>query len=363
MAKVLIIGGGPAGLYASMECAESGLDTTLLERKKIGDDIRCAEGFFDVLKLLGMPEAGVRFKVEKIIVRAKSTYYFDARKLFLWMIDRRVWQTELAKMARQKGVRIEEDSCINPGELNALQKQYDCIIDASGAPSVTSRAYGFSDFYKNNSGKTVQYVVQGDFSHIGNCLKVGLLPELWGYYWIFPKGKDENGRYFANVGAGNFNPSRQVKLWKLLEHAMDREGLDNKNYNVINKLGGMCPTKMLERLRYDNILLAGDAAGLASPLHGGGIDMAVLSGIYAARAVKEGIETYEKKLRMLLEKRLEFEGILSRVWMRKSFDEMDRLIKKITGYKLYKAFYNPKFINRSLIKLVALLLNDNKNPA
>ena len=150
---------------------------------------------------------------------------------------------------------------------------------------------------------------------------------------------------------------------KLLDHAMDREGLNNKNYNVINKLGGICPTKMLKRLMYDNILLAGDAAGLASPLHGGGIDMAVLSGIYAGRAAKQGINTYEKKLHMLLEKRLEFEGMLSRAWMRKSFDEMDGLIKKISGYKLYKIFYNPKFINRSLLKLVALLLNIDKNPA
>ena len=139
-------------------------DTTLIE-KEIGENIRCAEGFFDVLKLLGMPEAGVRFKVEKIIVRAKSTYYFDARQLFLWMIDRRVWQTELAKKARQKGVRIEENSGISPEELKGLQKQYDCIIDASGAPSVTSRAYGFSDFYKKNSGKTVQYVNRGLFTY------------------------------------------------------------------------------------------------------------------------------------------------------------------------------------------------------
>ena len=80
----------PAGLYASIKSAGSGFNTTLFERDKIGGDIRCAEGFFDVMKL-GKPKAGVRFKVDKIIIRAKSTYYFDARRLYLWMIDRQTW--------------------------------------------------------------------------------------------------------------------------------------------------------------------------------------------------------------------------------------------------------------------------------
>ena len=88
MTQLLVIGGGPAGLYAALEAAGHGLDVTLFEKGKIGENIRCAEGFFDTMKLLKKPNSGVRFKVEQIIIKAKSTYQIDARKLNLWMIDR-----------------------------------------------------------------------------------------------------------------------------------------------------------------------------------------------------------------------------------------------------------------------------------
>ncbi|MGI6484773.1 MAG: NAD(P)/FAD-dependent oxidoreductase [Tepidanaerobacteraceae bacterium] len=356
MARVLVVGGGPAGLYASIKSAGSGFNTTLLERDKIGGDIRCAEGFFDVMKLLGKPKAGVRFKVDKIIIRAKSTYYFDARRLYLWMIDRQTWQRELAKTARQKGVKIEENTSISPCELKDAQKRYDYIIDASGAPSVTSRLYGFSEFYRENSAKTVQYVAKGDFSYLGKNLKAGLIPELWGYYWVFPKGVDDDGRHTANIGVGNFNPSSRISLWGLLEYALRREGIDRESIDIIKTFGGICPTRMPDKLVYDNILLAGDAAGLTSPLHGGGIDMAAISGIYAARALKEGVQTYDKNLRGLLKERLQFENLLAQVWAKKNFDEMDRLINKVSHYKINKVFFNPKFMNKLLMSRIQSLL-------
>ncbi|MCL6559249.1 MAG: NAD(P)/FAD-dependent oxidoreductase [Firmicutes bacterium] len=283
--KVLVIGGGPGGLFAAAEAVGRGFDVTLMEKGKIGEDIRCAEGFFDVQKLLGRPCAGVRFKVDELIFEVRSTYRIDARSLNLWMIDRRTWQKELSRRAIEKGVRIMENTPVLPNDLKKLKTEYDFIIDASGAPSVTSRALGFSNFYVQNSGKTVQYLVEGDFSHIGNALKVGFLPDFWGYYWIFPMGEDEQGRQTANVGIGDFNPLSPRNLRKMLDEIIKKEGLDDGKHKIVKVLGGICPTRMPEKLVCDNILLVGDAAGLTSPLHGGGIDMAVLSGITAARAL------------------------------------------------------------------------------
>ncbi len=50
------------------------------------------------------------------------------------------------------------------------------------------------------------------------------------------------------------------------------------------------PIKLLEQLEYGNVLLVGDAAGCASPLHGGGIDTSFSVGRLAARwiAGREG---------------------------------------------------------------------------
>ena len=64
---VAIIGGGPGGLCAAIRAAELGLEVDLYERGKIGDGIKCAEGFIDTLGVLERPEAGVLFKVERAL--------------------------------------------------------------------------------------------------------------------------------------------------------------------------------------------------------------------------------------------------------------------------------------------------------
>lgn len=80
--------------------------------------------------------------------------------------------------------------------------------------------------------------MEGDFSHIANCLKVGLLPDFWGYYWIFPKTKN-----IANVGVGNFYSARKDRLWNRLDRVIKEEGISG--YKVLKKTGGICPTAVL----------------------------------------------------------------------------------------------------------------------
>ncbi|MDI3481723.1 MAG: digeranylgeranylglycerophospholipid reductase [Tepidanaerobacteraceae bacterium] len=345
MGKVLVIGGGPAGLFAAEEAVKKGFDVTLMEKGRIGENIRCAEGFFDVLKLLGKPCAGVRFKVDTIVFEALSLHKFDSRRLNLWMIDRSTWQKELAKRAEQKGVRIIENSPVLPEDMKNLKSKYDFVIDASGAPSVTSKLLGFLNFYRQNSGKTVQYLMEGDFSHLKNSIKVGFLPDFWGYYWIFPKGGDESGRQTANVGIGDFNPDSRSNLRKMLDDVLKKEGIDTANYKIIKVIGGICPTRMLDRLAYDNIMLVGDAAGLTSPLHGGGIDMAVLSGMMCARTLPDGPESYEKALRNLLYGRLNFEEMIARAWRKRTLEQVDKILATAGTLGLHKLLAHPRLMN------------------
>jgi digeranylgeranylglycerophospholipid reductase len=355
LTRLLIIGGGPAGLYAALEAAGCGLDVTLFEKGRIGENIRCAEGFFDTMKLLKKPNAGVCFKAEQIIIKAKNIYKVDARKLNLWMIDRAFWQKSLAQKAENNGVKIKENSPVHHKELTKLKNTYDYIIDASGAPSVTSRAYGFSSFYGKNSGKTVQYTMEGDFFHLENCLKVGLMPDFWGYYWVFPKGKR-----IANVGVGNFYPARNDRLWDILGKVIEQEGL--RNYTILKKTGGICPTMIPEKLKYDNILLVGDGAGLTSPLHGGGIDMAVVSAIEAVKAIVTEPESYDKNLRALFATKLKFEKLMVTLWRQRNLDEMDKLISTLGKYRIYRFVANPNLINDASIKVLEKVLL-KKQPA
>lgn len=162
--SIAIIGGGPAGLSAAIRAAELGLKVDLYEKGKIGSGIRCAEGFIDTLGCLGKPESGVLFKVETGIFFAGKAHSVNISEDHgIWMIDRSIWHKSLARRAQELGVSIRENFPIGKNQLSKLSDDYGYVVDASGAPSVTSRMYGFVPDYLNNATLLAQYVIEGDF--------------------------------------------------------------------------------------------------------------------------------------------------------------------------------------------------------
>ena len=310
---IAVIGGGPAGLSAAIRATELGLRVVLHEKGKIGYGIKCAEGFIDTLGVMGRPEAGVLFKVEKAIFFAGREYQIHLLKDYgLWMIDRSTWQQELAKRAQLMGVLIKKNFPIEKNQLPELLDTYEYIIDASGAPSVTSKIHGFVPNYIRNAALIAQYVIEGDFGFLGkNTIMAGYEPHYIGYYWIFPKGKN-----IANVGVGRFNvdkKNRGLHLNHELDRILKKEGLDG--YRILRKFSSFCPSNSIDKLVWENILLVGDAAALASPLHGAGMDMACISGRMAAEAIaSRQIQHYPARLWDIVGKKLTMEKRVFNLW-------------------------------------------------
>ncbi|WP_102693878.1 NAD(P)/FAD-dependent oxidoreductase [Rummeliibacillus pycnus] len=323
MQKIAIIGGGPAGLTAAIDGAKNGLSVDLYEQYHIGDHIRCAEGFFDTLNMLGEPKAGVRFKVDEMKFKVKHEYVFPSDdQTNLWMIDRREWQIGLAEEARSLGVTIYENTAISKDKFKKLVQAYDWVIDSSGAPSITSKVYGFNHFYKETSGLTVQYTLLGDFSKYNGKIFAALIENYSGYYWIFPKSNHE-----ANVGLIFFKNTKE-NLWDELEKVIEKEGL--ASYTKTKKLGGICPVVQPEKLVYGNALLTGDAAGLISALHGGGIDNACISGKIAIECIaKNEVDQYKSKINDVLGKKLAGETRLANLAYKLNPSILDKIVKVI----------------------------------
>ncbi|HRS84143.1 MAG TPA: hypothetical protein P5238_11720, partial [Smithellaceae bacterium] len=166
-----------------------------------------------------------------------------------------------------------------------------------------------------------------------------------GYAWVFPRDAES-----ANVGVvctvrkeqGHGRPDMK----KMLADFLRREGLEGSP--VLERGGGIAPARMLSRLVYDNVLLVGDAAGLTSALHGGGIDMACLSGVLAVQAASEGkggAVRYAGRLKRYIREKNALEKVTVGKMRTLNFDRFDRLLFGVTSpsrrIRLWTALRNP----------------------
>jgi len=107
-----------------------------------------------------------------------------------------------------------------------------------------------------------------------------------GYYWIFHKGEGK-----ANVGVGVQMKEGYLKpKAQLYKHVLSRR--EFKNSKIIHGGGGIVPTRRpLDCLVANGIMLAGDAACLVNPIHGGGIGSSMLSGRLAAETAADAVSS------------------------------------------------------------------------
>ncbi len=335
--KIAIIGAGPGGLYAALAAAGRNIRVDLFEKRCVGEGIVCGECIFDSLRIMPRPGRGLLRPVDEIVLTGRESYPFAlGHHRPLWMLDRKTWQQDLAAQARERGVVIHENAGVTRARLSGMQKEYDWILDASGAPSITSRLYGFSGDYFQEYLLAHQVVLAGDFSALMPRLKFVFLSNLPAefqpaYFWIFPKDASR-----ANVGVvctvrGTLGRDR-LDMRELLDGVLRREGLAGAA--VLERGGGIAAGSMLPRLVYENVLLVGDAAGLTSPLHGGGIDMACLSGVLAVEAVSDGqsgITQYTEKLQHYMKEKQALEKVTIRKMRALSFAQYDRLLQGVTA--------------------------------
>ena len=326
--NLAVIGGGPGGLTAALELLRQGQTVTLFERGQVGENIHCGECLFDSFGLLEQPPQEVSTPVRRLLFRIEQEYERPLHNFErLWMVDRRRWQQGLAEQAVALGLKLCENTPVHGAALSALASRFDYVVDASGAPSVTSVAFGFAPEYREDCLVAVQKVLQGDFSSCRGALKVGFLPDTHGYYWVFPKDDQQ-----ANVGVGlNISEiERGRDLKAVLEAVLLREKLQDAV--TLKQVAGLLPAKIVSRLVLGNILLVGEAAGLTSPLHGEGIDLACVSARLAVQAILGGdaaVAGYDARLRERIETKWRKERMIVDFWRQLDFHQFDDLVRAL----------------------------------
>jgi len=345
---IVIIGAGPAGSSAAKAAAERGAKVLLIDRRqRIGIPVQCAEFVpLSIVRHASFSPTCIMQRVEKMVTYLPNGTSYEMKSPG-YMLDRSLFDRELAASAVLSGAKISIGTKavgLSPKGLVVERGSRretipsKVLIGADGVPSSVARFVGQFPL-KTIAALQYEVVLSEPRSHVDVYFHKDYEG---GYAWFFPKGRT------ANAGVG-LVLSKASQLPNLLDNFLDSLVKTKMLHGVqiVSKTGGLIPCEFHRKNLFENVLLAGDAAGHAHPITGAGILNAIvggeIAGRIAAEAVEKGnlrhLENYEIESQEAFGKSLHY-GALKREFLKKNWNEpdidFDDLIRKTwVGFKEY----------------------------
>ncbi|MFW9961059.1 MAG: geranylgeranyl reductase family protein [Candidatus Thorarchaeota archaeon] len=319
----IVIGGGPAGLFAATEIAKKGFDVRVIEEhERIGEPDHCA-GLLSAsgLKRLGVnvPDEVVQNTVSgaKIYSPSGQSITIERGKREAHVINRRQFDAWLAKRAVELGVEITTNTKASEfvktqlynhkirvkGKVDADLSSRAYVI-AEGSRCRLSGSIGFPTIQKSSKYPAFQYEVSGadiDDDIVEMFYGRNVAPGF--FAWIIPLGEKR-----ARVGLAARDKSR-LRLDALIRH---HEIVSKKlqGAKIERSLGGIVLIGLpIPRMTFRNIIAVGDAAGIVKATTGGGVILGGLTARLAGKIIAENLsaspgmiktQQYEKQCKSLV---------------------------------------------------------------
>jgi len=306
----VVVGGGPAGATAAHELALAGRDVVLLDR---AGRIKPCGGAVppQLLTDFDVPVDLLVNRVDTARILSPKGRFVDipVGKGFVGMVDREHFDEWLRVRAAAAGAeriigsfeRIDTDSSniarvhyraggSRTGPMESLQARM--VIGADGALSRVARqampesaAQAQFVFAYHEVIESPQLEDESFGARRCDVYYEGTLsPDF--YAWVFPHGDT------TSVGTGSAR--KGFSLRDSVGDLRRRTGLDQAE--TLREEGAPIPLKPLPRWdNGQNVVLAGDAAGVVAPSSGEGIFYAMTGGRLAAEAVEEALATDSPK--------------------------------------------------------------------
>ena len=320
MYDAVIIGAGPAGLFASLRLAQSGLRVALLEEHQvIGDPVHCTgilarEAFdqFDLPPNVILNELGTA----RFISPSGRDVVYRTRAIEAVAIYREAFDAGLAERARRAGVDLRHDS-----RATAVQVDEGGVtVTVAARPDVRARvgilACGGRYALHRQLGLTVPSLFlhtaqrelpverPGDVEvHFGSHVA----PQ--GFGWVVPIRRGT--RFYARIGVMSEDRS-PTYFDRMVARVSERWGVQVVDGAPRQKI---LPLNRIDRTYGDRLLVVGDAAGLVKPTTGGGIYYSLVSASIAADVLIDALSEDDLSAGRL--------GEYERCWRARLEDELD----------------------------------------
>jgi digeranylgeranylglycerophospholipid reductase len=324
MQDIVIVGAGPAGLYAGARLAAAGLRTSILEEHhSIGDPVHCtgilAAAAFDEFSI---SRASIlnHLTTARFWSPAQKEVVYSAGRIEAVVVDRRAFDDDLLRNAERSGVqvsrgaravavRIDDDSVTVTKADGSHVRARACVL-ASGANYGLHRQVGLG------TPKYLLHTAQVELPtrHSGDVeLHFGSAVAPKGFGWVVPVIRGQ--QTCARVGVMcEKNAPRHFYAFagRLAERWGFPRSLPRPRLKIL-------PLTPIPRTFAHRLLAIGDAAGLVKPTTGGGIYYSLVSAALAAETLTDALrsddvsasrlERYELEWRRRLSK--EFQAQLS----------------------------------------------------
>jgi len=338
---VVVVGGGPAGLYAAWRLARIGASVALLEEHGTsGEPVHCTGVLAaDAFQEFDLPREAILNPLRTVRFFAPSgeTIAYSTPSTEAVVIDRVVFDRQLADAAAASGVSAHygdrvtavdaDDAGVTVTAGAHAIRARACVLACGASYAVHRRlGLGMPRLMLHSAQAELPSDAPGDVEvHFGS----GVAPR--GFAWAVPVRRE---RPYVRVGvmcdadpAGHFN--------HLLDVIADRWGIDRTAAGQPRQK--ILPLAPLERTYADRVVVLGDAAGLVKPTTGGGIYYSLLSAALAAETLASALARndlsaasladYQSRWRKRLGSELRWQLVLRRIAQRLSDAQIDGLFE------------------------------------
>lgn len=343
MHDVVIVGAGPAGLYAALRLAQRGFDVVALEEHhSIGEPVHCtgvvAYEIFDEFDL-STDTILNELTTARFVSPAGNSIVYHTRRVEAVVIDRVLFDARLAarvedagatirRGARAAAIRHQPDAvCVETGS-DAPVRARSCILACGGRYALQRQlGLGLPSLFLHTSQREMPAGQCHDVEiHFGS----DIAPK--GFAWAVPVWRGDRPHVRIGVMCDRDAPryfhrmvDRVRARWEILADAACRP---HQKILPLAAIAGMYMSRLLA---------IGDAAGLVKPTTGGGIYYSLVSAAIAADVLADSLlrddlgtsalAEYEHRWRARLDAELRAQTSLRLLTQRMSDDDIEDLFE------------------------------------